>query len=49
MNAASRRRLWVLYLLAAAMLVSLGGRLYYLQVMNNTSYTKQAGRTRPGT
>ena len=42
MNAASRHRLVVLYLLAAAMLISLGGRLYYLQVMNSTSYTKLA-------
>ncbi len=42
MNAASRHRLWVLYLLAFAMLVALGGRLYYLQVMNSTAYTKQA-------
>jgi penicillin-binding protein 2 len=42
MNVSSRRRLVVLYLLAAAMLVSLGGRLYYLQVMNNTSFTKLA-------
>ena len=42
MNVSSRRRLVVLYALAAAMLVSLGGRLYYLQVMNNTSFTKLA-------
>ncbi len=42
MNVSSRRRLVVLYVLAAAMLVSLGGRLYYLQVMNNTSFTKLA-------
>ena len=41
-NVSSRRRLVVLYLLAAAMLISLGGRLYYLQVMNNTSFTKLA-------
>jgi len=41
-NVSSRRRLVVLYALAAAMLVSLGGRLYYLQVMNNTSFTKLA-------
>ncbi|MFZ0187989.1 MAG: penicillin-binding protein 2 [Streptosporangiaceae bacterium] len=38
----SRRRLVVLYVLAAAMLISLGGRLYYLQVLNNTSFTKLA-------
>ncbi len=42
MNVSSRRRLVVLYVLAAAMLISLGGRLYYLQVMNNTSFTKLA-------
>jgi penicillin-binding protein 2 len=42
MTVASRRRLVVLYLLVAAMLISLGGRLYYLQVMNNTSFTKLA-------
>jgi len=43
-NVSSRRRLVVLYVLAAAMLVSLGGRLYYLQVMNNTSFTKLAAQ-----
>jgi penicillin-binding protein 2 len=42
MNMASRRRLLVLYVLAAAMLISLGGRLWYLQVMNNTAFTKLA-------
>jgi penicillin-binding protein 2 len=42
MNVSSRRRLFLVYVLAAAMLVSLGGRLYYIQVMNNTSFTKQA-------
>ena len=42
MNVASRRRLLVLYVLAAAMLISLGGRLWYLQVMNNTAFTKLA-------
>jgi len=42
MNAASRRRLLVLYVIAAAMLISLGGRLWYLQVMNNTAFTKLA-------
>lgn len=42
MNVASRRRLVVLYVLAAAMIVSLGGRLWYLQVMNNASFTKLA-------
>ncbi len=42
MNTASRRRLLVLYVVAAAMLISLGGRLYYLQVMNTTAFTKLA-------
>ena len=31
LNVSSRRRLVVLYVLAAAMLISLGGRLYYLR------------------
>src|ERR1700677_1766187 len=42
MNTASRRRLLVLYVVAAAMLISLGGRLWYLQVVNNTAFTKLA-------
>jgi penicillin-binding protein 2 len=42
MNVASRRRLVVLYVLAAAMLISLGGRLWYVQVLNTASFTKQA-------
>jgi penicillin-binding protein 2 len=42
MNVASRRRLVVLYVIAAAMLVSLGGRLYYVQVLDTASFTKQA-------
>ena len=42
MNAASRHRLIALYVVAAAMLIALGGRLYYLQVMNTTAYTKAA-------
>jgi penicillin-binding protein 2 len=41
-NTSSRRRLLVLYVVAAAMLISLGGRLWYLQVMNNTAFTKLA-------
>jgi penicillin-binding protein 2 len=41
-NTPSRRRLLVLYVIAAAMLVSLGGRLWYLQVMNTTAFTKLA-------
>ena len=35
---ASRRRLAVLYVLVAAMLVALGGRLWYLQVMDGKQY-----------
>ena len=34
----SRRRLAVLYLLVLAMIVSLGGRLWYLQVMSGTQF-----------
>jgi penicillin-binding protein 2 len=44
MNTASRRRLLVLYVIAAAMLISLGGRLWYLQVMNSTAFTKLAAQ-----
>ena len=44
MNTASRRRLLVLYAVAAAMLISLGGRLWYLQVMNSTAFTKLASQ-----
>jgi penicillin-binding protein 2 len=39
---ASRRRLIVLYLLVAAMLVALGGRLWYLQVLDSTQYKQLA-------
>jgi penicillin-binding protein 2 len=41
-NTSSRRRLLVLYVVAAAMLVTLGGRLWYLQVVNTTAFTKLA-------
>ncbi len=44
MNAASRHRLLVLYVVAFAMLAALGGRLYYLQVMDSTAYTKLASQ-----
>jgi len=44
MNISARRRLFLVYVIAAAMLVSLGGRLYYLQVINTTSFTKQASQ-----
>jgi penicillin-binding protein 2 len=43
-NTSSRRRLVLVYVLAAAMLVSLGGRLYYLQVMSTASFTKLAAQ-----
>ena len=42
MNVSARRRLFLVYVIAFAMLVSLGGRLYYLQVMNTGSFTKLA-------
>jgi penicillin-binding protein 2 len=38
----SRRRLLVLYAVVAIMLASLGGRLWYIQVMNTTAFTKLA-------
>jgi penicillin-binding protein 2 len=34
----SRRRLAVLYLIVAAMIITLGGRLWYVQVMSGTQY-----------
>ncbi len=42
---ASRRRLMVLYVLVFAMLVALGGRLWFLQVMNGPSYRTLAEQT----
>ena len=42
MIAAGRRRLVVLYAVVFALLVSLGGRLWYLQVMTTVSYTSAA-------
>jgi penicillin-binding protein 2 len=41
-NPASRRRLLGLYAVAAAMLVILGGRLWYLQVLDTTHYKQLA-------
>ena len=38
----SRRRLFGLYVIAAALLVVLGGRLWYLQVLNTTQYKQLA-------
>jgi penicillin-binding protein 2 len=42
MNPSSRRRLLGLYVVAAAMLVALGGRLWYLQVLDTTQYQQLA-------
>ena len=39
---ASRRRLVVLYAVVAALLITLGGRLWYLQVMTGKNYTQLA-------
>jgi len=39
---ASRRRMLVLYVVVASLLITLGGRLWYIQVMNGTSYKTQA-------
>ena len=41
---AARRRLLVLYVVIAALLISLGGRLWYLQVMTGVSYTTAAAQ-----
>ncbi|HEX9537259.1 MAG TPA: penicillin-binding protein 2 [Streptosporangiaceae bacterium] len=41
---ASRRRLVVLYVVVAALLISLGGRLWYLQVMTGRSYVSLAAQ-----
>jgi penicillin-binding protein 2 len=41
---ASRRRLFVLYAVIGALLVTLGGRLWYLQVMNGRSYVQLASQ-----
>ena len=42
MISASRRRMVVLYVVVASLLITLGGRLWYIQVMNGTSYVKLA-------
>ena len=39
---ASRRRLAVLYVIVAALLIGLGGRLWYLQVLTGTAYASLA-------
>ncbi len=41
---AARRRLMVLYVVVAALLISLGGRLWYLQVMTGVSYASAAAQ-----
>jgi penicillin-binding protein 2 len=41
---ASRRRLWVLHLVVAALLISLGARLWYVQVMNSGTYAALAAQ-----
>ncbi len=43
---ASRRRLVVLHVVVATLLIGLGGRLWYLQVINGTSYKKVASESR---
>jgi penicillin-binding protein 2 len=40
----AHRRLILIYVLVAAMLISLGGRLWYIQVMNTTAFTKLAAQ-----
>jgi penicillin-binding protein 2 len=42
MIVASRRRVLVLYVLVAALLFTLGGRVWYIQVMSGTAYTRLA-------
>jgi penicillin-binding protein 2 len=41
---AARRRLMILYVVVAALLISLGGRLWYLQVMTGGSYASAAAQ-----
>jgi penicillin-binding protein 2 len=41
---ASRRRLFVLYALVGVLLITLGGRLWYLQVMTGSSYARLAAQ-----
>jgi penicillin-binding protein 2 len=42
---ASRRRLVLIYLIALALLIALGGRLWYLQVMNGTQFKALASES----
>jgi penicillin-binding protein 2 len=46
---ASRWRLVVLHVLVATLLIGLGGRLWYLQVINGTAYAKIASESRTRT
>jgi penicillin-binding protein 2 len=43
---ASRRRLVALHVVVATLLIALGGRLWYLQVINGSSYAKLASENR---
>ncbi|HEY3958225.1 MAG TPA: penicillin-binding protein 2 [Streptosporangiaceae bacterium] len=42
MSSASRRRLWVIYLVVAALIISLGVRLWDVQVLSSASYSALA-------
>jgi penicillin-binding protein 2 len=44
MITSSRRRLWVVHVVVAALLISLGARLWYVQVMNTSTYTALAAQ-----
>ena len=44
MTTSSRRRLWVVHVAVAALLISLGARLWYVQVMNTSTYTALAAQ-----
>jgi penicillin-binding protein 2 len=44
MSSASRRRLWVIYLVVAALIISLGVRLWDVQVLNSASYAALASQ-----
>ena len=49
MISASRRRLVVLHVVVATLLIVLSGRLWFLQVINGTAYAKQASANRTRT
>ena len=44
MSSASRRRLWVIHLVVAALIISLGVRLWDVQVLNSASYSTLASQ-----